>query len=163
MAQFVKLVGYDDCMRGLEKFPSRVLKATKDSMRMAGRKAAAELRKTTPAGFRKLVKSKLLKGKLAQNAYVTIGLYKAKDVKGDVNDWFKAYWKNYGTLTHRDPNHHFKNPIKPDNTMAAKSRRNRVGQPRKNFYEAGLPAAVAMFQKTFEEQMTKQSNDLLKP
>lgn len=163
MGMYVKLEGYDAAMRGLERFPSKVLKATTDSMRMAGRKAATELRRTAPGKFRRLVKSKVMKGQLTRNAYATFGYFKGKVVGDGIPDWFKAYWKNYGTLTHRDPNHHFREPVKPGGTSAAKGRKNNVGQAHENFYEAALPEAARVFQKTFEEQMTKKSNDLLKP
>ena len=149
-------------MHGLEKFPSRVLKATQESMKTAGRKAAGALRKTAPARFRSLIKSKVAKGQLSRNMFATFGYFKGK-VKGkEIPDWFKAYWKNYGTLTHRDPSHQFREPVKHGGTTAAKNRRNNVGQEHENFYDASLPAAVDTFKKTFEKQMDKKSKDLLK-
>jgi len=168
MAIYVKLEGFDSAMRGLERMPSKVLNATKASMRAAGRKAVAEIRKAAPPRFKSLVKSKLTKGKLSSDSYLTLGYFwEAPTKEKDVSDWFKAYWQNYGTLKHRDPNHKFKYPIKHEGTTAAHRRRNNEGQPKQGsparFYERGLAAAVPVFQRTFEEQMDKRSKKLLEP
>ena len=87
---------------------------------------------------------------------------RVKSGTDEPDDWFKAYWKNYGTLTHRDPGHKFDYPIKPDNWAAAKRRRNRVGQKHENFYDGAVngPAQNA-FLRAFQDYI-KQQEDKLK-
>ena len=158
-----KIAGLDDCIKCIDAAPGNVMKMTRNAMKDAGKATARVIRSRTPARFRRIVGYKVTKGQLSGNTYALVGYFnKANPKQSDkeIPDWFKAYWKNYGTLAKRDRSHHFKYPVKPDNTTAAKSRRNKVGQRHENFFEAAIGGWNETFYRTFEESMKKQENTL---
>jgi hypothetical protein len=55
---------------------------------------------------------------------------------GNVDDWFKAYWLNYGTLSKRDPEHQFRTPVKHKGSAAAARRKFTEGLEPRKFFEA---------------------------
>lgn len=159
MAKAFKIEGLDDCIRCIEAAPQNVLKMTKTAMREAGKATARVIRAGTPARFRRLVGSKVTKGAVSSNTYALVGYFskgQKKNSDKEVSDWFKAYWKNYGTLARRDSSHHFATKVKP----RVRGRRNNVGQPPELFFEQACEGWETKFLDTFQSSMKKQENTL---
>lgn len=159
MNQRIEISGLDDCLRWMDQAPANCLKASKSAMRTAGKKTASKIRRNIPKRWRSLVKATVDKNR-SGNLIAWIGMFNGKQHQGHQNpnytepidDWFKAYWGNYGTLTHRDPNHKFKEPVKRGNER----RRNDVGQIRKNFFENALSGWEGDFFNEFSQALAKQ-------
>ena len=159
----LSITGLDDCLRWIDKMPENCVKATQVALRDASKAATKNIRARTPARWRRMVKYKvkmLMDGKL--NA--AMGLWNGHQQQGHLNpkapidDWFKAYWANYGTLSHRDPNHQFVKPIKPASSAAGKRRKNNVGQKPQNFFEAAVEGFEETFVEAFEKSLAKQES-----
>lgn len=159
----LSISGLEDCLRWIDKLPENCIKATQTALRDASKNVCKSLRQLTPRRFRKLVRYKVWKqpdGKLNAG----FGLWNGHQQQGhqspnadkQIDDWFKAYWKNYGTLTHRDPNHHFIKPVNHPGTAAAQRRRNRVGQPAEHFFEASIAGYEDKFIQAFKDSLDRQ-------
>ena len=135
-----------------------LLKIVRQALKDGGKQAAKELRKAMPRRFKRLVSNKVVKGAVSGNYAALIGAFnKINSGTDEPDDWFKAYWKNYGTLTHRDKSHKFDYPIKPD-TWAR--RRNRVGQKHENFYDGAVAPAQQAFIRAFRDSIKTQEDKL---
>ena len=159
MPQLIHIEGLDDCLRCMDAAPANALKMTQTALREASKKSARQIRQKTPQRFRRLVKYKVFKGQVTNNQNALVGLFNKKQTKNgsdDVSDWFKAYWKNYGTITKRDQSHHFDSPVK----RGTRSRRNNVGQSHENFFEAAIAGWEGPFMEAFEQSMAEQQDKL---
>ena len=166
MADAIRLSveGLDDIERMFDRFPDNMLKMEKKAMRKASQAVSKSIKKGIPKRFKKLVKYKMHEDR-SGNTYVLIGAYNRKEVSGHQSkkgdpafDWFKLYWKNYGTLSRRDPNHTFKYSIKP--LTPGNKRRQSVGQPAQNFFEKATAGWQDIYLETFEKEMKKEENTL---
>ena len=159
-AAVMTIEGLADYLRTLDEAPKTLIKCVRKAMRKAGTELARDIKAGTPQPFRPLVKSKVVKARISRNLSAAVGLY--KDRTGEaVPEWFKAYWKNYGTLQRRDPAHRFDRPVKPDGTTAARNRRNRMGQSHENFFEEAMPSGwEARYVNTFAREMRAQGYDI---
>lgn len=154
-----EIQGLDDCLRWMDKAPENCIKVSRAAMRDASRAVSKKMRQRTPKRWRRLVKfavNKNANGTLA----AWIGLFNGHQQQGHQNkdakaidDWFKAYWANYGTLTHRDQSHTFKYGIKN------KKRRNNVGQRPINFFEAAANGAESEFVDAFSKALAEKERD----
>lgn len=154
-----EIQGLDDCLRWMDKAPENCIKVSRAAMRDASRAVSNKMRQRTPKRWRRLVKfavSKNANGTLA----AWIGLFNGHQQQGHQNkdakaidDWFKAYWSNYGTLSHRDQSHTFKYGIKN------KKRRNNVGQRPMNFFEAAANGAESEFVDAFSKALAEKERD----
>ena len=167
----VKIEGFDDCAKMFDLLPDNMVKMEKVAMRKASAAVSRMLRKGIPSRFKKLIKYKMHEDR-RRNNYVLIGLYNRKEIAGQqpadfkpdgskndpVFDWFKAYWKNYGTLSKRDPSHKFKFDIKP--ITKGNPRRQSVGQSPERFFEKALEGWQEVYLEAFEKEMEKQENTL---
>lgn len=154
-----EIQGLDDCLRWMDKAPENCIKASRAAMRDASKAVSKKMRQRTPKRWRRLVKfavNKNANGTLA----AWIGLFNGHQQQGHQNkdakaidDWFKAYWANYGTLTHRDQSHTFKYGIKN------KKRRNNVGQRPMNFFEAAANGAESEFVDAFSKALAEKERD----
>ena len=98
-----------------------------------------------------------MKGSVSGDWSALVGAFnKAKSGTNEPDDWFKAYWKNYGTLTHRDKSHKFDYPVKHLN----RKRRNEVGQPHENFYDGAIGPAQDAFLRSFQDSVKAQEDKL---
>ena len=159
MAQLIHIEGLDDCLRCMDAAPENALKMTSTALREASKKSARAIRQKTPRRFRRLVKYKVFKGQITNNQNALVGLFNKKQMtngSSDVADWFKAYWKDYGTLTKRDQQHTFDTPVK----RRVPRRRNNVGQPHENFFEAAVAGWEGPFMEAFEQSMAEQQEKL---
>ena len=159
MAKIGTIEGLDDCLKCLDTAPENVVKMTKNAMREGGKAASRVIRAKTPARWRRLVGYKVSKGQLSGNTYALVGYFnkgKSKGTAGAIDDWFKAYWKNYGTLARRDASHNFSNPVKRN----VRGRRNNVGQPATLFFEQSLSGCYERFLSAFRDSMSKQEQTL---
>ena len=148
-------------MRRLDRLPGNALKETEKAMMEAARPVAKKIRSGMPKEFRRLIKAKLVKGerRITGNAAVIVGAFKGKKLSDkDVPQWFKAYWQNYGTLTHRDPGHEFVYPVK----KGSRKRRNNVGQPHMNFFDEAVQGWEQMMYDGFVAAMKRRESELLK-
>lgn len=154
-----EIQGLDDCLRWMDKAPENCIKVSRAAMRDASRTVSKKMRQRTPKRWRRLVKfavNKNANGTLA----AWIGLFNGHQQQGHQNkdakaidDWFKAYWANYGTLTHRDQSHTFKYGIKN------RKRRNNVGQRPMNFFEAAANGAESEFVDAFSKALAEKERD----
>ena len=158
MAENITISGLEDCLRWMDKAPENCMKATRNAMRAAGKKTATKIRRGMPKRWRRLVKSSVDKNRDGTLSAL-IGLFNGKQRQGHqnpkgqpVDDWFKAYWANYGTLTQRDPNHNFKEPVK----RGSSRRRNDIGQSHQNFFEAASAGYADVFVEEFETALANQ-------
>lgn len=154
-----EIQGLDDCLRWMDKAPENCIKVSRAAMRDASRAVSKKMRQRTPKRWRRLVKfavNKNANGTLA----AWIGLFNGHQQQGHQNkdakaidDWFKAYWANYGTLTHRDQSHTFKYGIKN------RRRRNNVGQRPMNFFESAANGAESEFVDAFSKALAEKERD----
>ncbi len=150
--------GLDDCLKCFDQAPDNLLKVVRMALKEGGKEAAKEIRKAMPRRFKRLVSSKIVKGTLSGDYTALVGAFnKVKSGTSEPDDWFKAYWKNYGTLTRRDRNHKFDYPVKRLNHK----RRNEVGQPAEKFYDPAIVPAQEAFLRKFQDSV-KQQEDKLK-
>ena len=153
--------GLSEYLRTLEQAPDVLIKCVRKAMRKAGKELAADIKAGTPKTFQPIVKCKVVKARISRNLSSAVGLYKSASKDDEGFKWYKAYWKNYGTLKRRDPSHRFDRPIKPDYYEAAKRRRNRMGQFYEKFFEAALPSGwESRYVNTFSAAMRAQGYDI---
>ena len=151
------ITGLDDCLKCFDQAPKNLLKVVKQALRDGGRQAVKEMRKAMPRRFKRLVSMKVVKGAVSGDWSALVGAFnKVKSGTSEPDDWFKAYWKNYGTLTHRDKSHKFDYPIKHLN----RKRRNEVGQPHENFYDGAIGPAQDAFIRAFQDSVKRQEDKL---
>jgi len=151
------ITGLDDCLKCFDKAPDNLLKVIRQAMKDGGKQAAKEIRKVMPRRFKRLVSSKVVKGALSGDYSALVGAFnRVKSGTDEPDDWFKAYWKNYGTLTHRDESHKFDYPVK----KLGRKRRNEVGQPHENFYDRAVGPAKEAFLRAFQDSVKAQEDKL---
>ena len=161
MSTSIRIEGLDDCLKSFERLPANALRVTEAAMKEAAQPVAKKIRSAVPKEYRKLIKAKLIKAerRMNGNSTVIIGAFKRKKQSDkEVNDWFKMYWENYGTLAHRDPGHEFVYPIKKGN----RRRRNNIGQPHQNFFDDAIRGWEQMIFENFVAAMKRRENELLK-
>ena len=161
MSTSIRIEGLDDCLKAFDRLPGNALRMTEAAMREAAQPVAKKIRAGMPKEFRRLIKTKLIKAerRITGNSTVIVGAFKGKKVSDDqVPDWFKMYWQNYGTLTHRDPGHEFVYPVKKN----SRRRRNNVGQPHKNFFDDAIRGWEQMMYDNFVAAMKRRENELFK-
>lgn len=160
MANVLTIDGLNECYRAFDGMPAAAVKVTKTALRDAAKPVTRQIRKGTPARWRKLVRSKVSSGMTLRGGMVaTVGLWNnhQKTNSKAPFDWFKAYWANYGTLKHRDPSHQFMYKIKPH-----AKRRNNEGQYPQNFFEAASQGVESLFLDKFVESFQKNQSQLIK-
>ena len=147
---YMRLDGLKDCQKWMQAAPGNMRELMFGAMIHAGSKEARHLKANIDPNWAELVDFKVKqKGFMGRYINCGIGIFN-KNVNPfnpkAVPDWYKAYWKNYGTLLRRDRSHHFKYDIKPDTSSAARRRRNNLGQPATHFFEIATRGwAVRMF------------------
>ena len=157
MANSTYITGLDDALKCFDQAPGNLLKVVRQAMRDGGRQAAKVIRQAMPRRFKRLVSSKVVKGAVSGDYSALIGAFnRAKSGNNEPDDWFKAYWKNYGTLTRRDKGHTFDYPIKHLNHK----RRNEVGQHAEKFYDGAVGPAQEAFVRTFQDSVKNQEEKL---
>ena len=157
MATQTYITGLDDCLKCFDQAPKNLLKVVKQALKDGGKQAAKEFRRAMPRRFKRLVSNKVVKGTVSGDYAALVGAFNR--VKGGTNepdDWFKAYWKNYGTLTKRDKEHKFDYTIKKLN----RRRRNEVGQDHENFYDGAVAPAQQAFIRAFQDSVKAQEDKL---
>lgn len=149
----VRIEGLDDVMRMYDEAPAQMLKDVKTASRKAAKDVVRELKPQMPAEFRNLVGSSVRS--LTDGTVSTmIGLFNRKKGDGDM-EWFHAYWRNYGTLKHRDPSHTFMYGIKKH-----AKRRNNEGQPHENFYDGPASTNSERFLESFRMRLKELGYDI---
>lgn len=164
MADNITIEGLDDCLRFFDQAPKEMVKVCRGALKAGSKAATTHIKSKTPLRFRRLTNYKLAKA--SGQLYSLVGYYNKHQQTGHqpkgqepVDDWFKAYWKNYGTLTKRDPSHEFKTKIRGRNQAVSKRRRNNVGQPANNFFERATEGYEAKFVDAFNDYLEKHVED----
>lgn len=152
----VQIEGLDECYSWMERSPKNALKLTKKASQ-AGAKAMIKLIKAdTPSQYRKLIRYKVDKNRSGE-IETFAGLFNnaPRNTSGkEIPEWFKAYWDNYGTLTHRSSAHQFKFAVK----KTAK-RKNNVGQDSQGWFDEHNGQLTERFMSAFEDYLVKHEND----
>ena len=167
MAEGITISGLDDCLRFFDQLPSNLMKVSRKAMKEASKSTARLIRGRTPKRWKRLVRYSTDKDFRSGKLKAYIGLFQVGLVQGHQNphggeipDWFKAYWLNYGTLGKRDPEHQFKRPVRPPGNTASKRRRNTTGVEPRKFFEETLSGWQDVFVEAFQESLKKQEQDL---
>ena len=151
------ITGLDDCLKCFDQAPKNLRKVVRTAMKVGARQAAKEIRKAMPRRFKRLVSYKVKKGRVSHDLNAEVGAFnRVKGTGGERDDWYKAYWKNYGTLSRRDKTHQFTEPIK----KLGRKRRNEVGQPQENFYDKAIQPAQAAYLRAFQDSVKQQEDKL---
>ena len=134
----------------MRRYPEKMLKLTKKSMRSAASESAKIIRRAGNPRFASLVGYKVASGKLSGDLSAAVGYFRSRQKeKSDVDDWFKAYWSEYGTLENRYAGHRFQR------RRAARSRHFRGGIMPRLQYEGCKSDAVEAYQRRLEKEMVK--------
>ena len=134
----------------MKRYPDKMLKLTKKSMRSAASESAKIIRKAGNPRFTSLVGYKVASGKLSGDLSAAVGYFRSRQKeKSDVDDWFKAYWSEYGTLENRYAGHRFQR------RRAARSRHFRGGIMPRLLYEGCKSDAVDAYQRRLENEIVK--------
>ena len=134
----------------MRRYPEKMLKLTKKSMRSAASESAKIIRRAGNPRFASLVGYKVASGKLSGDLSAAVGYFRSRQKeKSDVDDWFKAYWSEYGTLENRYAGH------KIQRRRAAMSRHFRGGIMPRLLYEGCKSDAVDAYQRKLEKEMVK--------
>ena len=134
----------------MRRYPEKLLKLTKKSMRSAASESAKIIRRAGNPRFASLVGYKVASGKLSGDLSAAVGYFRSRQKeKSDVDDWFKAYWSEYGTLENRYAGHRFQR------RRAARSRHFRGGIMPRLQYEGCKSDAVDAYQTRLEKEMVK--------
>lgn len=153
----VRIEGVSDVLRMFDNAPEELLKAAKKAMRSACNVEKRNLKRGIPQKARPLVKSKV-KSTRAGDVIARFGMFMdGVRLKEDDENmrWFHFYWKNYGTLSKRDPSHQFMYPIKNKN-----DRKNNIGQEHENFYEAAVSGYETRFVENFKKSLKEQGYEI---
>ena len=134
----------------MRRYPEKMLKLAKKSMRSAASESAKIIRRAGNPKFASLVGYKVASGKLSGDLSAAVGYFRSRQKeKSDVDDWFKAYWSEYGTLENRYAGHRFQR------RRAARSRHFRGGIMPRLQYEGCKSDAVDAYQIRLEKEMVK--------
>ena len=134
----------------MRRYPEKMLKLTKKSMRSAASESAKIIRRAGNPKFASLVGYKVASGKLSGDLSAAVGYFRSRQKeKSAVDDWFKAYWSEYGTLENRYAGHRFQR------RRAARSRHFRGGIMPRLLYEGCKSDAVDAYQRRLEKEMVK--------
>lgn len=161
----VKVEGVPQLMRAFDQAPANLMKIARTAMRAGAKATATQIRTGVPGQWSGLTKAKVGKtyrGELYASAGLRSKGHRTEQSGKEVDDWFKAYWANYGTLENRDPNHRFANPVRRSTTAVALRRRNRRGQKAQNFFENAIRGWDDTFMRAFTESIEKQKDKILK-
>ena len=134
----------------MRRYPEKMLKLTMKSMRSAASESAKIIRRAGNPRFASLVGYKVASGKLSGDLSAAVGYFRSRQKeKSDVDDWFKAYWSEYGTLENRYAGHRFQR------RRAARSRHFRGGIMPRLLYEGCKSDAVDAYQRRLEKETVK--------
>ena len=134
----------------MRRYPEKMLKLTKKSMRSAASESSKIIRRAGNPRFASLVGYKVASGKLSGDLSAAVGYFRSRQKeKSDVDDWFKAYWSEYGTLENRYAGHRFQR------RRAARSRHFRGGIMPRLQYEGCKSDAIDAYQTRLEKEMVK--------
>ena len=134
----------------MRRYPEKMLNLTKKSMRSAASESAKIIRRAGNPRFASLVGYKVASGKLSGDLSAAVGYFRSRQKeKSDVDDWFKAYWSEYGTLENRYAGHRFQR------RRAARSRHFRGGIMPRLLYEGCKSDAVEAYQRRLENEIAK--------
>lgn len=160
---YMEIENLSEILDRFDKAPEKFLNVCKTCMKEGGKQVAKEIRGKAPSRFKRLVGYKMSLGQMSKDNYVFMGFFnkdRKKDLKS-IPDWFKAYWKNYGTLTKRYGGHDFRTPIKSAKTSSGSKRRNNVGQDAELWFERIIPGWDKTYVDAFTKKLKENEDKLL--
>lgn len=156
----VEIQGIDKCIRMYDQGDKEFLAALKKASRAGANAVKRQIKRETPERFRYLVNSKVSVDKTGQ-IWSMIGHFNKGEASGTqpgngrtIPDWFKAYWRNYGTLEGRDPSHTFRSKIKKI------KRRNNKGQKAEHFFKNATEGWEKLYYGQMKKSLEKQGYKL---
>lgn len=161
MSVKLQIEGMSDCMRWCDAAPKDMIKLAKKAMRSGAREASKYVKGRLEPRWRRMLRYVVEGSKTDEDLNCIFGLFNRHERSGSgkVDDWFKVYWQNYGTLLGRDPKHQFKNRIKPTRYAAASRRRNRYGIPYDNFFDDAMQGYENPFFRSFAKYVADNIED----
>jgi hypothetical protein len=155
----IEFTNLDELYKRYERAPENFVKITKECMKEGGKQVTKMIRGRSPAEYRRLVGYKIGVGQVTKDSYIFMGFFN-KDRKKKLKEvprWFKAYWKNYGTLTKRYAGHQFRTPVKGH----SRRRRNNVGQNAELWYEGTIQGWKGVYLDAFEKKLKENEDKIL--
>lgn len=158
------LEGMKEALAAIDDAPDRMKKIVAKAFREGSKAASKAVLCKTPRRWKKLVRAKVEKS-LRGNTSALVGYFntsrgarKEDDNSNNIPDWYKAYWKNYGTLLSRDTKHKFDNPIRE-----GVERKNKWGQAPEWFFESAMHRMEDAFMQKVEEVLAANEDKILTP
>lgn len=156
----MKIEGTKEACDFLARYPDECKKIILRALRDAVKPITKKVRSAVPvARWKKLVRVKAKESRKSGRLYAVAGMLDNGQVeKGNIREWTKAYFLNYGTLQRRDRSHEF------DYAPRGKNSRNKMGITPRNFYDkavTGLDGDVTdLFLKSVEKQHERLLNKI---
>lgn len=164
----IEIEGANELLRKFDVARRDKNRVLRQAMADAAKVCARAMRSGIPARWRSIIRAKAYIDR-SDTVVAAFGLStKTKNARGTqpkgkkINDWFKAYWLNYGTLQGRDANHKFKYPVKPRHTAAANRRKNKSGIKAQNFFDVAIKGYEAKFSNEFSKSLQAHIEQLFK-
>ena len=143
----MKIEGGELALQTFKEFPIKADKVVKEAMRDASKVVVKDLKAKMPnKTFRKAVKSKIAEG--ADYTFANVGILRSKK---DNLTWFKAYWKNFGTLANRDVSHKF---VYPRKHISSKFK---GGIKPSHFFESAIVGEDQRWKKEFTKSLEEKA------
>lgn len=160
----ITIEGFEDCIDCIDKSPENLTKMTKVAMKKASSVVVKHIKGGFPSEWKHLVKSKIVTT-TSGDITALVGAFNTQKSISLGNrhswDWFKAYWKNYGTLQGRDPNHRFDFPIKRKMKSGnTKRRTSEKGIRYQNFFENATEGTESLFLDAFQKSLEDQKDKI---
>lgn len=156
---YIEFENLDEIYKRFEHAPENFLKISKDCMKEGGKKVTRMMRGRAPSSYRRLVSYKIVTGQISRDNFIFMGFFNKdrKNQSKEIPEWFKAYWKNYGTLTRRYAGHHFRTPVKGFN----RRRRNNVGQSPELWFERVIEGWKDIYLDAFKKKLKENQDKIL--
>ena len=147
-------VDVDDVLESFDVARRDRNKVKKQAMGDAAKKTATFVKGRTPARWKSLTKgTSWISGEGTVGA--SFGMTRKKG-----EDWFKAYWLNYGTYSKRDPEHKFRYARK--RRTASWGNGGKPNTTYYHFFENAIPGWERKFSAEFTKALQKRIDKLFK-
>lgn len=162
----ITISGLDDCLKLFDQAPANLVEVSRTALKDASKVTTRQIRGRLPKRWRGMVRYKVMKTYQKGDLHALLGLFNGhqrqghQNKAGNVDDWFKAYWLNYGTLSKRDPEHQFRTPVKHRGTAAAARRKFAEGIEPRKFFEASIKGWQGTFVEAFGKSIKNQEDKL---
>lgn len=147
----IEFTGVENLQEIFNKLPGQYSKKpVQAAFRKAARPFVQALKASAPRATGETAKGIGIKN--GKGPSITVGF---RTGSGYMPAWFKAYWKNYGTLANRSTSHTFKNKRKP------KTAGRRGGIIPTHFVEKSWDATKGQIEQTIQTELKTQTEKFL--